>query len=620
MSRSSKTWGAFLVFLAIMVGAMGWVSVTMLRLEAEAVASQREAQIEEVVRLALWRLDSAAMAMVIEESSRPYQDYWAFNDGNKPLESIDQLEQQVAASPLLAHSGRNVNVYFNGLVVTGANPNTISSPQVPPAKLEGWALSNFAIADVLPANSSKLETLNATVQIQELQKALVEDPDLVRERPPPLPSAASQQLALNAREFTSRRAQAFQAQHRLKGQKQARYEADSNPNLYQSPDLSGSSPSQRVQAQGVQVAPPTGNRDSVLEEGIMRPAWVNDLLILGRNVRVADQHYIQGAWLNWDHVKTDLLGEIHDILPSADLVPIATPGDEDTFRMLAVLPARLVPGSPAGMPDIIAPSLRMPLSLAWVGLLVSVAAVAALLFGAIRLSERRGAFVSAVTHELRTPLTTFKMYTEMLAEGLVNDPAKQQNYLDTLHSESNRLGHLVENVLAYARLERGPGSRVLEPLTAATIIERNRANLERRSAGGGMELIIAAAGNMEALSVKSDLMAVGQILFNLVDNACKYAAQAADTRIHFSVSHDPRHLLLCVCDHGPGLKSGESRMVFRPFRKSARQAARSAPGVGLGLALCRSLARQLGGDVSYESRTGYGACFVLRLPLLDEPS
>ena len=70
------------------------------------------------------------------------------------------------------------------------------------------------------------------------------------------------------------------------------------------------------------------------------------------------------------------------------------------------------------------------------------------------LSERRGAFVSAVTHELRTPLTTLRMYTEMLADGMVPDEPRRRSYLQTLRAEADRLGHLVENVLAYSRLER----------------------------------------------------------------------------------------------------------------------------------------------------------------------
>ena len=80
-----------------------------------------------------------------------------------------------------------------------------------------------------------------------------------------------------------------------------------------------------------------------------------------------------------------------------------------------------------------------------------------LLAGVVALSERRAAFVSSVTHELRTPLTTFRMYADMLARGMVPDAERRQQYLETLRTEAERLTHLVENVLSYARLERGRG-------------------------------------------------------------------------------------------------------------------------------------------------------------------
>jgi signal transduction histidine kinase len=73
--------------------------------------------------------------------------------------------------------------------------------------------------------------------------------------------------------------------------------------------------------------------------------------------------------------------------------------------------------------------------------------VALVLRGMMALSERRASFVSSVTHELRTPLATFKLYSEMLADGMVREEAKKQQYLETLTGEADRLGHLVENVL-----------------------------------------------------------------------------------------------------------------------------------------------------------------------------
>jgi signal transduction histidine kinase len=102
---------------------------------------------------------------------------------------------------------------------------------------------------------------------------------------------------------------------------------------------------------------------------------------------------------------------------------------------------------------------------------------------------------------------------------------------------------------------------------------------------------------------------------NLVDNACKYASRAADRRIHLRARVADGRAELAVCDHGPGVPSEDLGRLFQAFSKSAHQAAASAPGIGLGLALSRRLARDMGGDLRLEAAPGEGACFVLSLPL-----
>jgi signal transduction histidine kinase len=108
---------------------------------------------------------------------------------------------------------------------------------------------------------------------------------------------------------------------------------------------------------------------------------------------------------------------------------------------------------------------------------------------------------------------------------------------------------------------------------------------------------------------------VDQILSNLVDNAVKYAGSASDRRIHLDVAQKGRWLALTVRDHGSGLQPHVVRRLFRPFSKSAQDAAQSAPGVGLGLALSRRLARSLGGELRLEQNGPLGACFSLTIPV-----
>jgi signal transduction histidine kinase len=233
---------------------------------------------------------------------------------------------------------------------------------------------------------------------------------------------------------------------------------------------------------------------------------------------------------------------------------------------------------------------------------------------AMRLSERRGAFVSSVTHELRTPLTTFRLYSEMLAEDMVPEPEQRRGYLRTLCDESTRLMHLVENVLAYSRIERGRTAARLETLPVRALVDGIEPRLHQCAARAGLELIVDCPPEAREVSVIADAMAVDQILSNLVDNACKYAAPECEQKqLHLAVEILPKMVRLTVRDHGAGLSREARRKLFQPFAKSATEAAHSAPGVGLGLALCRRLARELGGDLTPAAAPGGGAAFVLSL-------
>jgi signal transduction histidine kinase len=260
-------------------------------------------------------------------------------------------------------------------------------------------------------------------------------------------------------------------------------------------------------------------------------------------------------------------------------------------------------------------SIRLSLVLAWSCVLLAAVAVGALLLGVMRLSERRASFVTAVTHELRTPLTTFQMYAEMLAEGMVSEPQQRTRYFNTLKAESVRLSHLVENVLCYARLERGrPGGKIAE-VALGQLVQQVGGRLAGRAEQAGMQLVVESIDHGTDTLVRVNPSAAEQVLFNLVDNASKYAAAAVDKRIHLCVERNGAMAELRLRDHGPGVPAAVRRRLFSPFSKSAQEAAGTAPGVGLGLALSRRLARDMGGDLQLDESVDDGACFVLTLVL-----
>jgi signal transduction histidine kinase len=348
----------------------------------------------------------------------------------------------------------------------------------------------------------------------------------------------------------------------------------------------------------------------------MKPVWMGDALVLARRANVNGRDYVQGCWLDWPGLQRTLLDSARDLLPGARLEPVRAATEDQQARRLAALPIKLVPAETRAASIATISPLRFALAAAWACMLLAALAVGVLLHGAISLSERRGAFVSAVTHELRTPLTTFKMYSEMLADGMVTDEAKRQQYLATLCAEANRLGHLVENVLAYARLERGSARTRVERLALGDLIDRALPRLRERAERSDMKLVVDADEAALRTVVPVDAAAVEQILFNLVDNACKYAApHASEKLIHLEALPDGKFAMLRVRDHGAGISEAGARRLFQPFSKSAQEAAHSAPGIGLGLALCRRLSRSLGGDLRLVKGATLGACFELSLPL-----
>ncbi|MEX2315739.1 MAG: HAMP domain-containing sensor histidine kinase, partial [Pirellulales bacterium] len=355
--------------------------------------------------------------------------------------------------------------------------------------------------------------------------------------------------------------------------------------------------------------------DSNTQIGVSRPVWIGERLVLARRVEQAGKTLVQGCWLDWPKLKTRLLAEAVDLMPGADLVPVPTDIDVDPGRMLAGLPVRLVMNGTPAAASAISPTLRWALWIGWGALVLAAGAAAALLGGVMALSERRASFVSSVTHELRTPLTTFRMYSEMLARGMVPDAQRRQEYLHTLQREAERLTHLVENVLAYARLERGRRPNATDRPTPATLLDRIGPRLAQRAEHAGMVCEIEVNPSAADLAFTTDQGVVEQILFNLVDNAAKYACTADDRRIHVAADRNGRWLEFTVCDHGPGMPPRRRPSRIRPFAKSAEESAETAPGVGLGLALCARLARQLGGRLEIASAADGGAIVSLFLPV-----
>ncbi|MCA9540529.1 MAG: HAMP domain-containing histidine kinase [Myxococcales bacterium] len=230
-------------------------------------------------------------------------------------------------------------------------------------------------------------------------------------------------------------------------------------------------------------------------------------------------------------------------------------------------------------------------------------------------AQRRNDFVSAVTHELKTPLTSIRMYGEMLREGMVVDEDRRQTYYTHITAESERLSRLIDNVLELARLEKG--TRAMNPVVGDPIAALREvvAVFGPQAQQAGFAIEVEAPAALPAAQFDRD--ALVQVLFNLVDNAVKYARGADDRRIVLSAQAEAGGVVLTVRDFGPGVPERQLRRVFEPFYRGQRELTRTAQGTGIGLALVRGLVERMGGQVT--GRNAEGGGFEVRV-LLPAPA
>jgi signal transduction histidine kinase len=195
---------------------------------------------------------------------------------------------------------------------------------------------------------------------------------------------------------------------------------------------------------------------------------------------------------------------------------------------------------------------------------------------------------------------------------MVSDPADRKEYLETLRQESDRLTHLIDNVLRYSKLERTSTIPATEVITLCDWIDRISPRLIERLNQSGMTLEISSPTDGQW---NTDPPAMEQVIFNLIDNAAKYAKSGSDSRVDLIAKIvDDDKVVITVSDHGPGVPESMQHKIFQPFSKSAEQAAETAAGVGLGLALAKQTANAHGGTLTYEAIAGGGASFTLRIP------
>jgi two-component system, OmpR family, sensor kinase len=223
--------------------------------------------------------------------------------------------------------------------------------------------------------------------------------------------------------------------------------------------------------------------------------------------------------------------------------------------------------------------------------------------------QRQRAFSSAASHQLRTPLTVLTGQIEVA----LRQERSGEEYRRVLKSALGRavqLGQIVEALLFLGRADSDAQLPDGELLDLDRWVAEYLA--DRPATAGSAELVHPPAKG-EALSVRVHPPLLGQLLDNLLDNACKYGRQGSPILVETLRDHDVA--ILAVEDSGSGIPAEDLPRVFEPFYRSAPGRRRSVPGVGLGLAVVHRIATAFGGTVAVRSDVGVGSRFEVRLPI-----
>jgi signal transduction histidine kinase len=253
-------------------------------------------------------------------------------------------------------------------------------------------------------------------------------------------------------------------------------------------------------------------------------------------------------------------------------------------------------------------------------LLLIAAALAAIVFGGwavfadarrqLALAQKKTDFVSNVSHELKTPLTSIRMFAEMMQSGNA-DAEKRPQYLRIIVAEAERLTRLINNVLDFARLERKQKHYDFRPLDLHAVLARTWEGHELHLREHGFTTRWHAAP--PPYPVRGDEDALAQIFVNLLSNAEKYSTEEKEVEIHSYLTEDSVHV--SVLDRGSGVPPGEEAKIFEAFYRAHDSLASGIQGSGLGLTLAQRLAKEHGGEITYQAREGGGSNVTLRLPL-----
>lgn len=234
----------------------------------------------------------------------------------------------------------------------------------------------------------------------------------------------------------------------------------------------------------------------------------------------------------------------------------------------------------------------------------------------MRLTRLRNDLVASVSHELKTPLASIRLLVDTLLDQERFQERKTREYLQLVAKENTRLSRLIDNFLAFSRMERNKHAFEFSEISAAEVVEAAVEAVGERFQSPGCRLQVETSGDLPPLEADADALVT--VLLNLLDNAYKYSGE--DKQIVLRTYGQDGNVCFEVTDNGIGLSRAASRRVFKRFYQVDRRLSREGGGVGLGLSIVQFIAHAHGGTVRVTSQLGQGSTFTVAIPCTPDGS
>jgi signal transduction histidine kinase len=229
----------------------------------------------------------------------------------------------------------------------------------------------------------------------------------------------------------------------------------------------------------------------------------------------------------------------------------------------------------------------------------------------LSLSRMKSNFISTVTHEFKSPLTSIRQMAEMLEGGRVSDKGRRERYYAAMVQESERLSHLIDNILDFSKMEAGQKSFFFEKANLAEVVEEMVNSFQTHLADMGFQVEYVLPEPVPDCFF--DREAIRQVLQNLIDNAYKYSGDSKKIQVELTTNGTEN--IIKVRDFGIGIQEEEKDKIFSQFYRAGDILTQKVKGSGIGLTIVKQIVDAHKGHIKMESEPGMGSTFIVVLPL-----